>query len=236
MANLSGPNVANTIEPAVLLLSSQRVVFKAAPEAPLYELSRDVTSIPHLNSSIIFERMEDVQTTEADGNGSKEQQKRHIFYLAHPAGAEFQTDTPAYYVTSVPREGTLGNIGLRSTKPLLQRPEFEVVLSAARTAADIPLFDEDPKVIFDIKPKVLSGRYTWVNSDGSQVAVEEQKGSQRTLDITVPMRREVRDAIVATWCLKVWHDTAESQQSKKDGQSHTLADSRGPRLFVSLLT
>lgn len=220
MDGLGGPNVATTLEPAVLLLSGQHVVFKAAPEAPLYELSRDVTYIPQKNSSIIFERMEDVQTTEADGSGSKKQQKRHIFYLAHPAGAEFQTDTPAYYITSVSREGTLGNIGLRSTKPLLQRPEFEVVLSAARTAADKPLFDENPKVLFNIKPKMLSGRYTWVNCDGSQVAVEEQKGSQRTLDIAVPMRREVRDAIVATWCLKVWHDTAESPQAKKDGKSH----------------
>lgn len=93
MANLSGPNVANTVELAVLLLSSQRVVFKAAPEAPLYELSRDVTSIPQKNLSIIFERVEDVQTTDTDGNGSKKQLRRHIFYLAHPAGAGFQAET-----------------------------------------------------------------------------------------------------------------------------------------------
>lgn len=220
MDGLGGSNVANALEPAVLLLSGQRVVFKAAPEASLYELSRDITSIPQKNSSIIFERMEDVQPTEPDGSGPKKQQKRHIFYLAHPVGAEFQTNTPGYYITSVPREGTLGNIGLRSTKPLLQRPEFEAVLSAAKTAADKPLFDENPKVIFNIKPKMLlSGRYTWFDSDGIQVAIEEQKGSQRTLDITVPMRREVRDAIVATWSLKVWHDTAESQQAKKDGKS-----------------
>lgn len=236
MDGLGGPNVATTLEPAVLLLSGQHVVFKAAPEAPLYELSRDVKSIPTKNSSIIFESVEDVQSTEADGNGSKQKQKRHIFYLAHPAGAEFQTDTPAYYITSVSREGTLGNIGLRSTKPLLKKPEFEAVLSAARTAADKPLFDENSKVIFKIKPNMLSGGYAWFDSDGSKVAVEEQKGSTRTLDVTVPMRMEVRDALVAAWCLKVWHDTAESPQAKKDGKSHTLADSRGPRLFVSLLT
>lgn len=217
-----GSNVADVLEPAVLLLSGQRVVFKTAPEAPLYELSRDVTSIPQKNESIIFERVEDVQSIEADSSGSKKQQKRHIFYLAHPAGAEFQTDTPAYYITSVSPEGTLGNIGLRSTKPLLQRSEFEAVLSAAKTAADKPLFDENLKVVFNIKPKILSGRYTWVDPDGSRVAVEERKGSQRTLDITVPMRREVRDAIVATWCLKVWHDTAESPQAKKDGKLHSL--------------
>lgn len=232
-----GTNPADVLEPAVLLLSGQRVVFNAAAEAPLYELSRDVTSIPQKNSSIIFERVEDARPTESDRNGSEKQQKRHIFYLAHPAGAEFQTDTPAYYITSASRERTLGNIGMRSTKPLLQRPEFEVVLSAAKTAADKPLFDENPKVIFNIKPKILSGRYTWFDSDGSQVAVEEQKGSQRTLDITVPMKREIRDALVAAWCLKIWHDTAESPQAKKDGKSHTLADSRGPpRLFASLLT
>lgn len=118
------------------------------------------------------------------------------------------------------REGTLGNIGLRSTKPLLQRPQLEAVLSAARTAADKPLFDENPSVVFGIRPKMLTGRYTWFDPDGTQIAVEEQKGSRRTLDTTVPMRREVRDALVATWCLKVWHDTAESPQARKDGKSH----------------
>lgn len=217
-----GPNVADILEPAVLLLSGQRIVFKAAPEAPLYELSGDVTSIPQMNSSIIFERVEDAQPTEADTDGPEKQQKRHIFYLAHPAGAEFQTDTPAYYITSVTQEGTLGNIGLRPAKNLLQRPEFEVVLSAARTAADRPLFDENPQVIFNINPKMLTGRYTWIDSDGSQLAVEEQKRSHHTLDITVPMRREARDTLVATWCLKVWHDTAESPQAKKDGKSQPL--------------
>lgn len=215
-----GTEEADVIEPAVLLLSGQHVVSKAAPEAPLYEMSRDVTSIPQKNSSVMFERVEDVQLGKADRNGPGKQQKRHIFYLAHPAGAEFHTETPAYYITSVSREGTLGNISLRPKKYRLQRPEFEAVLSAARTAADELLFDKNPQVIFGIKPKLLTGRYTWSDSHGSQIAVEEQKGGQRTLDITVPMKREARDALVATWCLKVWHDTAESPQAKKDGKSH----------------
>lgn len=220
----------------MLLLSGQHVVSKVAPEAPLYEMSRDVTSIPQKNASIIFERVEDAHVTEADTNGPGKQQKRHIFYLAHPAGAEFQTETPAYYITSASQEATLGNIGLQSTKPLLQKPEFEAVLSAARTAADKPLFNEHTKVIFRIRPKLLTGRYTWFDSDGSQVALEEKKGSQRTLDITVPMKRETRDALVATWCLKVWHDIAESPHAKKDGKSHTLRHSTNPQLLVSLLT
>lgn len=226
MDDLGGSNVANTLEPAVLLLSGQHVVFKAAPEAPLYELSRDVTAIPQKNSSIIFERIEDVQTAQAGENGPKKQQKRHNLYLAHPAGAEFQTDTPDYYITSVSRGGTLGNIGLRSTKPFLKKPEFEAVLSAARTAADKPLSDESPGVVFGIRSKMLTERYTWVDADGSQVTAEEQNGSQRTLDIMVPMRREVRDALVATWCLKVWHDTAESPRAKKDDKAHLCSFER----------
>lgn len=215
-----GSEKADVIEPAVLLLSGQHVVSKAVPEAPLYEMSRDVTYIPQKNSSIIFERVEDAHATEADINAPENEQKQHLFYLAHPAGAEFQVEIPAYYLTAVSREATLGNISLRSTKPLLQRPEFEAVLSATRTAADKPLFDENPKVIFSIRPKLLTGRHTWFDSDGNQVAAEEQKGSQRTLNITVSMKSELRDALVATWCLKVWHDTAESPQTKRDGKSN----------------
>ncbi|KAI7787773.1 hypothetical protein LA080_014145 [Diaporthe eres] len=134
------------------------------------------------NSSIIFERVEDAQIGEAGTSGPKSQQERH------PAGAEFHTDGPAYYTTSVSQQTTLGNIGLRPTNPLLQRPEFEASLSAERTAADKPLFDENPNTIFSIRPKLLAGRYTWVDSDGIQVAVGEQKGSQRLLDVTVSMR------------------------------------------------
>lgn len=219
----SGAEKADIIEPAVLLLSGQHVVSKAAPEVLLYEMSRDVTSVPQKNSSIIFERVEDAHVTEAGRNGPENQQKRHLFYLARPAGAEFQTETPAYYLTAVSREATLGNISLRSTKSLLQRPEFEALLSATSTAEDKPLFDENPKVIFSIRPKLLADRYTWFNFDGGQVAVEEKKGSQRTLDITLPMKRELRDSLVATWCLKVWHDTAESPQAKRDGKSHPLS-------------
>ncbi|KAH8782748.1 hypothetical protein F5883DRAFT_708805 [Diaporthe sp. PMI_573] len=205
------------LEPAVLLLSGQHVVSKAEPEVPLYETSRDVTSIPQKNSSIIFERVEQVNVGKADTNGPEKLQKRHIFYLAHPAGAQFQTDTPAYYITSVSREEAIGNVSLRSKKSRFKKSAFEAVLSAARTAADKPLFDdENARVIFSVRPKVLAGRYTWLDSDGGQVAVEEQKGSQHTLGIVVPMTREMRDALVATWCLKVWRDTAESPHAKKD--------------------
>lgn len=208
---------AEMLEPSVLLLSGQHVISKASPEVPLYETSRDVTSIPQENSSIIFERVERTNSSEADRDNTENEQKRHIFYLAHPLGAQFQTDTPVYYITSVPREEAIGNISLRCNKSRLKRLEFEVKLSAARTAADKPLFDENARVLFSIRPKGLAGRWTWLDSDGSQVAVEERKGSQPTLDITVSMEREMRDALVATWCLKVWYDTAESPHAKKDG-------------------
>lgn len=215
----SGTNPADILEPAVLLLTGQNVVSKDSPEVPLYEMSRDVTSIPQKNSSIIFEREENTQIGENDKTRPEKQQKRSIYYLAHPAGAEFQADTPAYFVTSVSPGTAVGNISLRSKTSWFRRPEFEAMLSAARTAADKPLFDESPRMIFTMRPKMLAGRYTWVDHDGTQVAVEEQKGSQRTLDITVSMRREARDALVATWCLKVWHDTVDSPQAKRDGKS-----------------
>lgn len=79
-----GTKEVDFTEPAVLVLSGQHVVSKAAPEAPLYKMSRDVTSIPQENSSIIFERVEDTRTTETDRYGPEKQQNRHIFYLAHP--------------------------------------------------------------------------------------------------------------------------------------------------------
>lgn len=203
-------NLADMLEPSVLLLKGQHVVSKAAPEVPLYKTSRDVTVTPQENSSIILERVEETR-------GSEAEQKRHIFYLAHPLGAQFQTDTPAYYITCVSSEEAIGNISLRCNKSRLKRPDFESLLSAARTAADKPLFDENARVLFSIRSKILAGRWTWFDSDGTQIAVEDRRGSEKALDIAVSMRREMRDALVATWCLKLWHDTAESPHAKKDG-------------------
>lgn len=238
-----------------------------AKARPTYHISWSVTSIPQKGSSVVFERVEEEQgktesaaTTiadhneaekEIDGSGmasadSQQQKRQHLFYLAHPAGAQFQTDTPAYYLTTVLPMEMLGNIILEPTAlssgvhfPGKKRPAFKALLHAGKSSRDAPLFDDKKDSLpplFAATPISRAKRwmgkggntngshrcsYTWTDSEGKQVAYEEEgagKGAQRQhkLIVTAPMERAKRDALVALWCLRLWHDTAESKEARRD--------------------
>ncbi|KAL4959259.1 uncharacterized protein BDV14DRAFT_185020 [Aspergillus stella-maris] len=216
--------VENNVPPTNLLLEDT-IIQEASTSTPLYKLSRCVTRRLHTtpkNSSVTFERAE-LSTPENAGLSQTETYYKHIFYLAHPAGAQYRSDIPAYYITSVEANTTLGNLHFETSKPRFQKPEFAARLSANRTSADKPLFDDadQANVLFTARPaKWLSGisGYTWFNDAGQQVAVENGPGrnGQYRLDISVPQNQEMRDALVSLWALRLWYETAESKEAKRE--------------------
>jgi hypothetical protein len=64
----------------------------------------------------------------------------------------------------------------------------------------------------------MGSRYNWIQEDGSQLAVEEGKDDEDKMVIAAPMTEEMRDALVAVWMLKLWYETAETRQAKREGQ------------------
>ncbi|KAI0836362.1 hypothetical protein F5Y06DRAFT_305344 [Hypoxylon sp. FL0890] len=199
---------------ATLMLTGESVVSETTSQT-LYQMNWNVASIPQKGSSALFERLDDELTPESNNASSTKQRSQHIFYLAHPLGSECQKDTPAYYLTSVSPE-MLGNITLEASKSRFQKTEFKALLSAGKSWSDNPLFDQNAELLFDVKPKWIGGHYTWYDSNGEQIAYEEGKAGQKKLVITAAMKRNIRDALVATWCLRLWHDTAESREAKRD--------------------
>jgi hypothetical protein len=217
-----GKALNDMLKPAVLFLSGQFVLAEAT-SAPLYQINSDIGSVSNKDSSVVFERVEhnvsELNTeTEGitDGNGTP--RKRHIFYLAHPTNAQYRTDIAArYYITSAVPD-MVGNIRLETSKSRFQRPSFEARLSAKKTASDKELFDKDTEqLLFDIQPNWKVGRdcYTWSDSNSRQVAIEEKEATRYKLSVA-SMPLELRDALVATWLLRLWHDTAESKQAKRE--------------------
>ncbi|KAB8071891.1 hypothetical protein BDV29DRAFT_178489 [Aspergillus leporis] len=204
---------SDLLKPTVLILVGQCIQTETVPPTPLYYISRDITSTSQTSSSIKFERAEHDRPEKPESNVSHNQ---HLFYLAHPAHAQYRTDIPAYYITSVSSQ-TLGNIRLETSKSRLQKVEFKAFLSAKKTASDKPLFDDKKfeQNIISAKSKWASGRYRWVDVDSREVAVEEGKGEQHRLVVTVPMPREMRDVLVALWVLRLWYYTAESRQARR---------------------
>ena len=232
----------NLLEPAVLLLGATKKTIYAEndPSTPLYRMSRDVLAIPQQGSSVKFERVDggngyaygnghrnlglgklsDAQSKDISRMGEQsESQSQHLFYLVHPENARYRKDIPAqYYITAKTRELTLGNMRLDAGKSVLGKVEFKAVVSEGRTMYDKDLFDEKgERVLFCAKPKwACGGRLKWVDGEGRELAVEEEKGEEPTLVVTERMEREVRDALVAAWVLKLWHDTMESGEAKRE--------------------
>lgn len=221
--NTGGKPSKDILEPVVLFLSGQSVVAEAAPSAPLYQLNSDIRSISNKDSSVAFERVEhDVGELgiKAEGVSAGTPRKRHLFYLAHPVNAQYRTDIPAgYYITSAVPE-MVGNIRLETSETRFQRTSFRAMLSAKKTASDKPLFNEGTEqvLLFDIHPNWKVGRncYTWSDSNGRLVAVEEKEDDTYKLSITRTIPQDWRDSLVATWLLRLWHDTAESKQAKRE--------------------
>ncbi|CAG8281597.1 unnamed protein product [Penicillium nalgiovense] len=211
------------LEPTILFLSGQSVLAESAISTPLYQLNSDIRSISNKDSSVTFERVEhDVPglEVETEQHTADTPRKRHLFYLAHPMNAQYRTDIPAkYYITSAVSE-TVGNIRLESSEARFQKTSFKALLSTNKTASDKPLFDEGTQqvLLFDIQPNWKVGRncYRWSDADGRQVAAEEKEDDRYKLSVTSSMSQELRDALVATWLLRLWHDTAESRQAKRE--------------------
>ncbi|KAJ0419725.1 hypothetical protein BJY00DRAFT_285450 [Aspergillus carlsbadensis] len=226
-----GSRTPPTLQPVTLLLDGQ-CIRDVSTSNSLYQISRSVTSLPKTppkNSSIRFERVDTDSRVPEKAKGSESHQSalqhRHLFYLAHPADAQYRTDIPGYYITSVNTE-TVGNIHFDTSKSRLQKTEFTALLSAKRTASDQPLFDEAGRAstLFTARPaKWMSNRYTWTQEDGSQVAMEDVKGDEHNLVMTTPMTQETRDALVAVWMLRLWYETAESKQAKRDEIERLMA-------------
>ncbi|KAL4775686.1 hypothetical protein BDW60DRAFT_204255 [Aspergillus nidulans var. acristatus] len=227
MCKKPGEQNAELTEPVVLFLSGQSVLAEGTPFTPLYRINIDIKSIPNKESTVSFARLEgDASAPELEGTSSKRQRHRHLFYLVHPANAQYRTDIPArYYITSPVPELTVGNIRLEIFETRFQRPSFRALLSTHKTASDTPLFNEETQqlVLFDICPNwsLKAGcnpglGYRWDDSNGGQMAIEGKEDGKYKLSVTREMSQGMRDALVATWLLRLWHDTAESKQARRE--------------------
>ncbi|KAL3469787.1 hypothetical protein BJX99DRAFT_64297 [Aspergillus californicus] len=213
------------LPPATLVLEDKSIRDESEPSTHLYQLSRTVTTLPRTppkNSSVIFERLEHAPNVLVKPETSKsipEPRCRHLFYLAHPADAQYRTDIPGYYMTSVDAAETVGNIHLETSKSRLQKTEFTALLSVKRTASHKPLFDEGGKLVTLFKARatgLMNSRYIWTDGSGHQVAFEVKEDEKYKLAITTPMSQASRDALVGLWVLKLWYETAESKDAKRD--------------------
>ncbi|KAH8172220.1 hypothetical protein LIA77_08988 [Sarocladium implicatum] len=205
--------------PVTLILNDQTIHLDDRASTPLYHLSRSVTALQQEPSAIQLDSLDRPLST---SRSNPETCTSHLFYLVHPINAQWRTDKPAYYATSVP--DTKGSNFIlqpsRSMNPL-HKTEFTVLESPGRTAADEVLFanSKEQRFVFTAKRKRSGERHVWHDDAGREIATDEgAKGGQgtRKLIVTEPLDRETMYTLVGAWCLRVWHDVAESKEATRN--------------------
>ncbi|KAJ4256265.1 hypothetical protein NW762_009345 [Fusarium torreyae] len=211
------PSRNEATDATTLVFTGQVVTLEDDASTPIYQLSRELACTVQKHTSIIFERVEFIESGESGSVSSRKRKRRSqdLFYLVHPAHAQYRNDLPAYYITAA-SPGTLGNIQFDISKTVLQKADFKAMLNADRSAADVLLFNrETQQTLFEVKPKWKGGHYQWIDTDGQKVAYESGKGDEHKLIIQVALQQQVKDALVALWVLRLWHDSAESRTAKR---------------------
>ncbi|CAJ2505712.1 Uu.00g131060.m01.CDS01 [Anthostomella pinea] len=183
------------LEPVILLLAGQSIHSESADSAPLYEVSRGVSSLSHTDQTVTFSRLEHNVRTDSSGTPIVKRRDRHLFDLKHPP-ATISTDRYDFFVESVSKR-TLGNIGLKKSSIPTKRA-FKV-LRMCRS-------EKDDHVLFEIKQK--KDQYEWIDFNERAIAFEDKADNQYRLVVTASLHRETMDALVAAWCLRLWHDSA----------------------------
>lgn len=260
------------VPPSTLIFQGQHIVDEAGGSQPLYTFDRDVAVVPQKFTSV---KVAGLRTS------GQTTQYTHLFYLAHPLGAKYQTERPEYYITCAVSPAnaarnaddgrecpTLGNIVLdaeATTSRWSSQTAWKAWLSPGTNMASQPLFGNDDNkdsarvplfeatetkttTIWTITPSPLApfeaassssrGAFSRSAKLPGEIA-REDIGTDRAdaiargrssvvgkngiksypkLVISVPLRQPERDALVATWILRLWRDILESPAAQKAGK------------------
>ncbi|RYP12851.1 hypothetical protein DL767_011076 [Monosporascus sp. MG133] len=201
------------VQPVILVLAGQSIHAESPESAPLYEVNRGVSSLSYVDTTVEFSRVEHNVRTGPDGTPLIKQRSRHIYNLVHVKDAMSWKAAGLFHLQSVSRR-TMGNFGLKRSSRL-RKGDFKVARMISRkNDSNGPSFEDGGQHLFEVKRK--GSRCHWTNSTGSPIAIEDVNNSQHVLVITAPLSREQADVLVATWCLRLWYDSAENKIKRNE--------------------
>ncbi|EQB50623.1 hypothetical protein CGLO_09928 [Colletotrichum gloeosporioides Cg-14] len=125
----------------------------------------------------------------------------------------------AYYIRSVSRSG-IGAIGVRFSK-IGKGSICKAWLVKRKLNATSDW--EAKELLFDVR--INNDVCDWMDDSGGRLAVEESRDGINSLNILVPLERAMRDALVATWCVRRWECKALEYHQKrtwKESESTSL--------------
>ncbi|KAF7517081.1 hypothetical protein G7054_g13918 [Neopestalotiopsis clavispora] len=124
-----------------------------------------------------------------------------------------------YWCRSRSRQ-TVGDVGLRlKTGFLSSRSSAQVVRvrpvggESAGQAVIRTAKGEEAQSIFTVEWRKKEEFHTWLDENGSQVALEIASGTEHKLEVTGTLKQEMLDVLVAVWCTRIWIDSVRSNQT-----------------------
>ncbi|KAK2059666.1 hypothetical protein LY76DRAFT_511661 [Colletotrichum caudatum] len=215
-----GAAVRERLPPDTLRLAGRSVHSAASRsvDAPgRYELNHQMDFLRETDRLVEFSRVDYAIRRQAAAGGGPAvpeitSQPRHAFNLERPP-AILQEAFP-YYAKPVSRSG-LGSIGLRFTKIGKSVCKAWRVGRRRRAASAY----EARGLLFDVRRN--NDVLDWFDGAGARVAVEYARDGIYSLDVLVAMDQAMRDALVASWCVKLWNDLAvkfHRRRTWKDGE------------------
>ncbi|RYO84430.1 hypothetical protein DL762_005657 [Monosporascus cannonballus] len=204
------------VQPVILVLAGQSIHAESSESAPLYEVNRGVSSLSHVDTAVEFSRVEHNVRTNPDGTPLIKQRGRHLYNLVQVKDVMAWKATGLFHLQSVSRR-TMGSFGLKRSSRL-RKGDFKLArMISKKNDLNGPSFEDGGRYLFEVKRK--GSRCQWTNSYGSPIAIEDVNNSQHVLVITAALSREQADVLVATWCLRLWYDSAENkikEERRKD--------------------
>lgn len=224
------PPPSETAQPTTLYVAGRFIHQAGDPEAPpLYELSHSVGFLRDSDHKVELSRLEyRVGGSAGTAGGARAprvvSRSRHLFDLTHRTLAELPTYTFQAETKSRAALACLGIERFRAPRWLGQRVVggrrgFRIV--TARWGKDMRLVGE-PDALFTAVATSSSGAdrdgVSWQWRDGSNAIVARElmdRDGLLSLLITAEMGVALRDALVASWILRHWWDSANEKESAR---------------------
>ncbi|KAI2611339.1 uncharacterized protein GGS25DRAFT_191451 [Hypoxylon fragiforme] len=199
------------VQPVILVLAGHFVRAQTSDGSPLYELSRDICN-SELGTSqlsqVSFNRIISNVRLTADGAPRVHNRHKHVSELKYLPPV---LSTGFSYCLDAMSRHAMGNLALKTAsfprsglKIVRIKPESGSSQSGSRALKESPKEVQD---VFDVRKK--RGHYEWIQSGEDRIAFEEEAEGLHKLIVTSPLKRKTIDALVGSWCLRIWHDSLE---------------------------
>ncbi|KAM0276812.1 hypothetical protein ACHAQH_006347 [Verticillium albo-atrum] len=206
-------SVQNDMIPAETLLLAGTTIHSTASltSPPLYELSLALGHLTESHQKVELSRLDYHirRANPAETGPEVSSRKKHIYNLSKPTTI-MQSNFP-YYIEAV-RRSNLGHVGFKKRHKIAGAAEYRALRVTRPNGLAGELKGGD--VLFSVKETAV-GRFEWREGEkkGALLAYDTYEDGIVRLKIVEAMDKSMRDALVGTWCLRVWWAISPSKET-----------------------